>query len=135
MTLFDVASRETCRISRARTNTPLQALILLNDVTYVEAARVFAGRIIKEGGQSVKDRLDFAYKTLLARDPSPKEELILESGIKRDLAHYKIHPKAAEKLLADGDSKNDPKIDPVELAAYTITASALLNLDETLTKE
>jgi len=135
LTLFDVPSRETCRISRARTNTPLQALILLNDVTYVEAARVFAQRIIKEGGSTPKARLDFAFQILLGREPSAKEMSILQDGIVRATAHYKSHPEAAQKLLAQGDSKNDPKINPVELAAYTITASALLNLDETLTKE
>ncbi len=135
LTLFDVPSRETCRISRARTNTPLQALILLNDVTYVEAARVFAQRMIKEGGRSPKQRLDFAFKILLSRNPTAKEMQILEEGLARGVAHYKANRKAASQLLAQGESKNDPKIDPVELAAYTITASALLNLDETLTKE
>lgn len=135
MTLFDVPSRETCRISRARTNTPLQALILLNDVTFVEAARVFAARMMKEGGGTAGQRIDFAFRTLLSRDPTKQERLILEDGIGRSILHYKAHHKAAEQLLAQGDSKNDAKLDPVELAAYTITASALLNLDETLTKE
>ena len=135
LTLFDVPSREICRISRARTNTPLQALVLLNDVTYVEAARVFAQRMIKEGGRTPKQRLAFAYRTLLSREPTPQEELILEAGIKRNLSHYQENKKAVADLLADGDSKPDPHIAPAELAAYTITASALLNLDETLTKE
>ncbi len=135
LTLFDVPTRETCRISRARTNTPLQALILLNDVTYVEAARQFANRMIKNGGKTAKQRLDFAYETLLSRDPSPQEFQILEDGLSRSISHYKSNPKAAAELLKIGDSKNDPKIDPAELAAYTVTASALLNLDETLTKE
>ena len=135
LTLFDVPSREICRISRARTNTPLQALVLLNDVTYVEAARVFAQRMIKEGGRTPKQRLAFAYRTLLSREPTPQEELILDAGIKRNLSHYQENKKAVADLLADGDSKPDPHIAPAELAAYTITASALLNLDETLTKE
>jgi hypothetical protein len=135
LTLFDVPSRETCRISRARTNTPLQALILLNDVTYVEAARVFAARIIREGGRTPNQRLDFAFETLLGRPPASGEMQLLREGLNRALAHYKLHPKAAQELISQGDAKNDPKTDPVELAAYTITASALLNLDETLTKE
>ena len=135
LTLFDVPSREICRVTRSKTNTPLQALVLLNDVTYVEAARVFGERMIKEGGPTAKSRLNFAFETLLSRDPNPQEMEIMESGIKRRLAHYKTNPKAAQDLIADGDTKNDPKIDPIELAAYTVTASALLNLDETLTKE
>jgi hypothetical protein len=99
MTLFDVPSREICRISRARTNTPLQALILLNDVTYVEAARKFAERMILNGGPTAKGRLQFAYRTLLSRDPSASEESLLEAGIKRDLEHYHAQQKAAAELL------------------------------------
>jgi len=135
MTLFDVPSREICRVTRARTNTPLQALILLNDVTYVEAARAFAQRMIREGGPTIKSRLDFAFQTLLARHPTDTESNIMESGVTRRLAHYQKNLKAAEELIAQGDSKPDPKISPVELAAYTVTASALLNLDETLNTE
>jgi hypothetical protein len=135
LTLFDVPSRETCRVSRARTNTPLQALIMLDDVTFVEAARVFGERIIKEGGKSSGQRLDFAFQTLLGREPTSKEMQILKDGLDHSLAHYKTNAKAAEELISQGDSKRDPRIDPAELAAYTITASALLNLDETITKE
>ena len=135
LTLFDVPSREICRVNRPRTNTPLQALIMLNDVTYVEAARNFAARIIQRGGKTAQSRMRYAYETLLSREPSAKELQLLETGIKRDLSHYKANRKAALKLIADGDSKTGSNLDPVELAAYTITASAILNLDETLTKE
>jgi len=135
MTLFDMTARETCRVRRARTNTPLQALVLLNDVTYFEAARVLANRMIKEGGATPKDRLNFAYEWTISRPPSAEETQILEEGINRRLAHYRQNPAAAKKLISDGDAKNDPKIDPAELAAYTVAASTILNLDETLTKE
>lgn len=135
MTLFDVPSRETCRIRRARTNTPLQALALMNDVTYVEAARALAQRMMLEGGKTVEERLRFAYQQLLSRDPSADELAILSAGFKRKLAVYDSSPKATEALLKQGDLKNDPRLDKAELAAYTLTASTLLNLDETLTKE
>ncbi len=135
LTLFDVPSREICRVARARTNTPLQALVLLNDVTFVEAARVFAQRMIRQGGKDAKSRLDFAFQTLLSRHPTDQESQIMASGIQRRIAHYQKDPKAAKELIMTGDSKPDPKISPTELAAYTVTASALLNLDEALNKE
>lgn len=135
MTLFDVPSREICRVDRARTNTPLQALVLLNDVTFVEAARVFAQRMIEHGGPTARTRLDFAFQTLLARHPSAMEEKIMEDGIARRMAHYGKDPKAAKELISTGDSKPDAKISPIELAAYTVTASAMLNFDETLNTE
>ena len=135
MTLFDMSTRETCRVKRSRTNTPLQALVLLNDVTYFEAARVLANRMLTLGGRTPEDRLRFAYEWTLARQPSPEELNIFESSLKRRIAHYKQNPKAANKLIADGDAKNAPGVNPVELAAYTVVASTILNLDETLTKE
>lgn len=135
MTLFDMSTRETCRVRRARTNTPLQALVLLNDVTFMESARILANRMIRQGGSSPKSRLDYAYEWALSRPPSTDELRILENGLQHRLAHYRQNPNAAKKLVAIGDAKNDPTIDPVELAAYTVVASTVLNLDETLTKE
>ncbi|MDR3687901.1 MAG: DUF1553 domain-containing protein [Fimbriimonas sp.] len=135
MTLFDMSTRETCRVKRARTNTPLQALVLLNDVTFVESARILANRMITEGGPSVKGRLDYAYERALSRPPTSSELRILESGLARRLAHYRQNPMAAKKLIAMGDAKNSPGVDSSELAAYTVVASTILNLDETVTKE
>jgi hypothetical protein len=135
MTLFDAPSRETCVVRRARTDTPLQALVLLNDETYVEAARGLALRMIEAGGKSVKDRIDFAFQTVLGRDPQPNELHILAGEVARHERHYETEPKDAKKLLSIGMLKNDSKLDPAEVAAYTLTASTILNLDETLTKE
>jgi len=135
MTLFDVPSREICRVNRSRTDTPLQALVLLNDVTYVEAARFFGQRMIKEGGSTPESRVRFAFETLLSRPPTHDELAILAAGVQRRLKHYAVDKKAVDELLAQGDSKPDPKVNRAELAAYTITASAILNLDEALNKE
>jgi hypothetical protein len=135
MTLFDMSTRETCRVRRARTNTPLQALVLLNDVTYFEAARVLANRMIKEGGPSPEGRLNVAFERTLSRPPSKQESKILTASLQRRLAHYRQNLAAAKKLISDGDAKNDTGIAPAELAAYTVVASTILNMDETLTKE
>jgi hypothetical protein len=135
MTLFDAPGRETCRVRRARTNTPLQALALLNDVTYVEAARVLAQRMLTEGGSTPQARIAYAYRRALGRRPTPTETHILVAGLQRRLAKYRADPDAAMKLVSVGDTPRDPQLDVPELAAYTLTASILLNLDETITKE
>lgn len=135
MTLFDVPSRETCRVRRARTNTPLQALALLNDEIYVEAAKGLAQKMILRGGSTAGGRVAFAFRTLLARAPTPEESRILAAGVAKHLAKYRANRDAARKLIAIGDSKPDPRIDVAELAAYTVAASTILNLDEAITKE
>lgn len=135
MTLFDVPSRETCRVRRSRTNTPLQALALLNDVTYVEAARALATRMILEGGPSPESRLRFAYRELLTREPQAAESAILTSRLAKNLAYYRARPEMAKKLIAQGDLPTSERLDASELAAYTLIASTLLNLDETVTRE
>lgn len=135
MLLFDVPSRETCRVRRPRTNTPLQALDLMNDVTYVEAARALAIRMLREGGSTPTSRLRFAYGVVLGRLPSRAELGILEKALTRGAAHYRKDPAAAKALISLGDLKNPVGMDSATLAAYTLCASTLLNLDETITKE
>ena len=131
---FDAPDRETCTVRRARTNTPLQALVLMNDPTYVEASRKFAERIVKEGGASTDERLKFAFRSTLARPPSTAELAVLRSIYDKQHARFKASPEAAAKLLAVGESKRDESLDAAELAAWSIVASALMNLDESLTK-
>ncbi|MGP0062421.1 MAG: DUF1553 domain-containing protein, partial [Isosphaeraceae bacterium] len=131
---FDAPSRETCQVKRPRTNTPLQALELLNDVAYVEAARALAQLMIAEGG-SVDDRITFAFRRATARKPSPAELTVLRAGLERYRAAYGSNKESALQLIWHGDSPLDPKVDPVELAAYLATASVILNLDETITQE
>jgi len=135
MMLFDAPFREVCAMRRTRSNTPLQALNLMNDPTYVEAARFLAQRMIREGGPSAESRLTRGFRLLLARDPSPQERKVLTAALERALGDFQRDPESAKQLLTVGESKTDASIPPAELAAYTTLASTLINLDETITKE
>ncbi len=135
MLLFDAPFRETCALRRPRTNTPLQALNLLNDPTYVEAARHLAQRMIKEGGTTIESRLTQGFRILLGRKPSMQELQILTAAIERSIQDFTKDPEAAKQLLTIGEAKTDEKLNPAELAAFTTVASTLINLDETITKE
>jgi Protein of unknown function (DUF1553)/Protein of unknown function (DUF1549)/Concanavalin A-like lectin/glucanases superfamily/Planctomycete cytochrome C len=131
---FDASGRETCWVRETRTNTPLQALTLLNDVTYVEAARLMAERIIKEQ-KSPDDRIERAFMLVVSRTPTKAELLILRQALDQHLADYRKNPDAAKKLLRIGEKPADAKIDAGELAAYAQVCSLILNLDEAVTKE
>lgn len=135
MLLFDAPFRETCTLRRSRSNTPLQALNLLNDPTYVEAARHLAQRMIREGGPSAESRLAQGFRILLARNPSSQELKILTAAIQRSIKDFTEDANAATQFLAVGEAGTDEKLDLAELAAYTTLASTLINLDETITKE
>jgi hypothetical protein len=135
LTTFDAPDREKCTARRIPTNTPLQALVLLNDPTYVEAARVLAQRMIKEGGKSPEDRVNFAFRLATARVPSGRERAVLVETFKEQLAEFRRQQGDATKLLSVGDSKYDSHLDKPELAAWTTVASMILNLDETITKK
>ncbi len=135
MTLFDVPGRETCRVRRTRTDTPLQALVLLNETTFVEAARVLAQRTLTQGGTTPEARVTFAFRSVLSRNPTPHEAHILLTGLNRRLAMYRADPKSAEKLVSIGDYPREPGVAVTDLAAYTVTASVLLNMDEAINKE
>ena len=131
---FDTASRQVCTVKQPRTNTPLQALALLNDVTYVEAARALAERVLSVAAMD-SARIDLAFSQVLARPPTEDEKKTLQSSIDRLRGEFSCDPAAAEKLVANGESKPKEKLNPTELAAYTGLCLAILNLDETLTKE
>jgi hypothetical protein len=113
----------------------LQALNLLNDVTYVEASRLLAQRMLKEGGPTPADRITLAFRLATARRPRPTELKILLAGLEEHRAHYRSHREAARKLVQAGEARRDEKLDVSELAAYTAVASVILNLDEVITKE
>jgi hypothetical protein len=132
---FDAPSRETCVARRARTNTPLQALVLMNDEQYVEASRNLAARMIKEGGDNPADQLLFGFRVCTARVPSEHELNVLGKVHAEQLAHYQANPAEAEKLLVIGASPRPEGIDPATHAAMTMMANLLLNLDEAITKE
>ncbi len=135
MLLFDAPSREVCTVKRSRTNTPLQALALLNEVTYVEAARQLADRMVRNGGASVESRIRYGFRLALTREPNASELAVLIDGLHSDQARFTADPEAAKKLLGYGDSKTGAELSSTELAAYTLTANVLLNLDEFVTRE
>ena len=135
MVTFDAAGRETCVVRPTRTNTPLQALNLMNDVTFVEAARLLAQRAMKEGGATPEGRITLAFRLATARTPRPAEMRVLVEGYRAHLAEYHQEPAAARKLVSIGEAPRDETLDVAELAAYTAVAGVILNLDEVVTKE
>ncbi len=133
--MFDTSARQVCTVRQSRTNTPLHALILLNDVTFVEAARVWAERLMKEGGKTPEQRLNLAFRMATARQPTAAEQNVLLHGFERTLNHYRGDRDAALKLVQTGESPRDPRLDPVKQAAYAAVLNMILNLDEAVTKE
>ena len=132
---FDNASRQSCTVKPFLTNTPLQALTTLNDVTYVEAARVLAQRVIEEGGATPDSRIELAFRLSTSRKPNPAEREILLNRLKVLQEQYAADSGAALKLVQAGEFKRNEKINPVEHAAYAGVCSLILNLDETISKE
>ncbi|MEO7275813.1 MAG: DUF1553 domain-containing protein [Vicinamibacterales bacterium] len=132
---FDAPSREKCTARRGQTNTPLQALALMNDPTYVEASRALAQRALREGGTDTKHRLAYAFRLATARQPTGKEVDVLRRLLDGRLASFKKDPGAAARLLEVGESPRDRRLNPIEHAAWTTVASVILNLDETITKQ
>jgi len=135
MMAFDAAGRETYCVRTTRTNTPLQALVLLNDITYVEAARVFATKMMRKGGESPRKRIAWAFRRATGRHGSDREIAILEAGLARHLEEFGRNANEARRVVELGDSKAGAKLGAAELAAYTLVASVILNLDEVLTRE
>ena len=134
MMLFDAPTREYCVVRRPRTNTPLQALALLNDVQFVEASRAFAQRILLEGGNSDRNRAIFAFRLATGRQPGRGEVAILLDTLSAQRKEFSSDRTAAAKLLAVGNFKAKETLDASELAAWSNVASVILNLDETVTK-
>lgn len=134
MLLFDSPSREICTVKRSRSNTPTQALALLNEVTYVEAARRLAERMLAEGGATPEARIAWGFERTTARKPDSFELEKLTAGLRARLANYEQNAEAAQQLIAQGASKPAADLNAAELAAYTVTANVLLNLDEVITR-
>jgi hypothetical protein len=134
MLAFDAPSREECAAERSRSNLPQQALVLLNDPTYVEAARAFAARIVGEGGASTPARLEFAWRQALQRSPTANETRTITALLEEQRAVYRAQPDAANALLASGDTPVPPQLAPDELAAWTHVARVLFNLHEFITR-
>jgi hypothetical protein len=134
LTTFDAPDREKCTSRRLATNTPLQALVLLNDPTYVEAARVLAQRTILMAGSDYQARVLFLFRAATTRRPAPPETRTLLELAQRLLDHYRKEPRHARNLIAVGASPT-ANLEAAELAAWAMVASTILNLDETITKE
>jgi hypothetical protein len=132
--MFDTPARQVCTVRQARTNTPLHALILMNDVTFVEAARVWAERLMKQPG-TPEDRLAIAFRMATGRQPSAVEHKVLASGFQRLVKQYAGDRAAAEKLVSAGEHARDTKLDLAEHAVYAAMLSTIMNLDEVVTKE
>jgi len=134
MVSFDAPSRELCVMRRSATNTPLQALVLLNDPQFVEASRALAQRILREGPEDTEAKIAFAFELATARPPTSQELSIFRDAYHRALEEFQSNPKRALVYLQVGESDRDSKIDPAEHAAWTSVASMILNLSETITK-
>jgi hypothetical protein len=134
LTNFDAPNREQVCAVRDHTNTPLQALQLMNDVQHVEAARALAERTLTEGGPTTDERIAFLYRTLLARPPGADELRLVTANLARQRALYRADPAAARKLVAAGESKPRGVAPVDETAAWTMVVNLLLNLDETLNR-
>jgi hypothetical protein len=131
---FDAPSREECTTERTRSNTPLQALVLLNDPVYVEAARVLAQRILLEGGDTFEEQLAWAFRRAVARRPLPRERKVLSQLLKQHRKDFESMPEAAESFLNTGDFPVDPRLNATEVAAWTSVSRVILNLSETITR-
>jgi hypothetical protein len=135
MTILDAPTRDICRVKATRTNTPLQALNLMNDVTYLEASRIFAERMVSEGGSQPSSRIAWAFRSITSREPSAEEIAVLTQGFERRWKSYQAQPALVDSLLAAGSAPVQPDLNRAELAAYATVAGVLLNLDEFVMRE
>jgi hypothetical protein len=134
MEIFNAPNRETCAVQRERTNTPLQALVTLNDPQFIEAARRLASRALTEGGDNDAKRVDFIAKHLLARPLAEEEATVVTGSLGTLLGYYREHPDDAKKLIETGESAPDAALDPATLAGWTMLTNELMNLDEVVNK-
>jgi hypothetical protein len=132
---FDAPSRENCTVRRPRTNTPLQALTLMNDAQYVEASRHLAQRMLTEGGDAPESRITFAFRLVTGRTPTENEVAVLLRVLGKQSEIFSADVEAAKQLISVGESKPKEDLDPAEHAAYTMVANLIMNLDEAVTKE
>ena len=134
MSTFDAPNREQSCSGRGKSNTPMQALQLLNDIQHVEAARNFAEKIIHEGGNQDLAKISWAWRTATSRKPSQEEIKIVNDVLNQNRKRYSQDKEAAENLIGFGESEPDANIQPPELASWTLTANMILNLDEVVNK-
>jgi hypothetical protein len=134
MDIFNAPSRETCTVRRERTNTPLQALVTLNDPQFVEAAKKLAEATLRDGGPTIDSRSDYLARRVLCRPLRPEEQLVVTASLGDLRAYYDANIADAQKLLSVGEAQVDASMQTAELAAWTMLTNELLNLDEVLVK-
>lgn len=134
MNIFDAPSREECRVRRERTNTPLQALLLMNDPQYVEAARYFAERTLVSNRQSDREKLQFVFEIALARSPTQTEAKIILADLVQHRTEFGKNPDAAKMLIAIGEVGAKTTFSATELASWTMITSLVMNMDEFVTR-
>ena len=133
--IFDAPDRSECVVSRARTNTPLQALATMNDPQFVEASRVLAQQVLTSECEEIDDRLTFAFRLATSRKPNDEELVVLRELLDEQTKFYESDSQAAASLVSFGDFQKIKELNTTEHAAWTSVANALLNLDETITRE
>jgi hypothetical protein len=134
MTTFDAPSREACTVRRERTNTPLQALLMMNEPQMVEASRALAERVLREACAADRERLARMFRLATGRGPDARELAELEAALRDFRAHYRRRPDDAKQLIETGETRPDPRMQPAELATWTMVGNVVLNLDEVITK-
>ena len=134
MLIFDAPTREKCMIQRPITNTPLQALVVLNDPQFVESARAFAERIMSEGDADERSRINHGFKLALSREATDAEFKVLKRVLDGQVSAFNADKEKAKKFLSVGESARNESVDMVEHAAWTVIAQIKLNMDETLTR-
>jgi hypothetical protein len=134
LTTFDAPERTTCNVRRLRTNTPLQALVTLNDPVFVESAQALARRIVAQGGTTTESRVSYAFRVCLSRPPSEKETKRLSDLYEKAQQTYSADPTKATAMATKPLGPAPKEMNVAELAAWTVVANVLLNLDETLAK-
>ena len=134
MMAFNASARETCIVRSDQTTTPLQALTLMNNIAFVEAARHLAERVLKPEGLSPSQRVSQAFRIATSRVPGPDELELLLADLAQYREDFEGNPDAAKRLLAVGERPGDPKLDPAEVAAFTLISNTVLNLDEAITQ-
>jgi hypothetical protein len=135
MLLFDVPNRETCTVKRSRTNTPLQALALLNETTFVESAHGLGKRMLAEGGVTPAEKITYGFRLAIGREPTPAELATLVGGFEADLKRFTAEPAAAEHYASVGLVKRPEGVPAAEFAAYSLAANVIINLDEFVMRE
>jgi hypothetical protein len=134
MTTLDAPSRESCQVRRERTNSPVQALLLLNEPQFIEASRALAERTFRECHSNDRDRAVYLFRLATARCPDAGDLAELSAALREFRAHYASHPEAARQLIKIGETQRDPRLSPAELAAWTMIGNVVLNLDEAISK-